>query len=56
MEMQKSWNTVPCEGFFTDMYTKFPKLFGKVVVIFDALDECEQGELATISDFIEKVQ
>jgi len=38
---------------FTASCTKFQNLFGKVVVLFDAFDECEPNEQVTIAGLIE---
>jgi hypothetical protein len=51
---RKARNTTPdFSNLFTDTCTKFPSLFGRVVVLFDAFDECDPSEQATISALIE---
>jgi hypothetical protein len=42
--------------FFTTTCTTFSHLFGKVVVFFDALDECDPREHVTICDNIRQLQ
>jgi len=46
----------PSQDFFTTTCSQFSNLLGKIVVIFDALDESEPSQLGEICDFIETLR
>jgi hypothetical protein len=49
----QSRNTTPdFTKIFISNSTKFPELFGKIVVLFDAFDECDPSHQATIRKLI----
>jgi hypothetical protein len=54
-ETAKSRDTTPSEDLFIDITNKFSKLFGKVVVFFDALDECDPEKQVDICEIINKL-
>jgi hypothetical protein len=54
-ETAKSRDTTLSEDFFIDLIIKFSKLFGKVVVFFDALDECDPQKQVDICEIINKL-